>query len=704
VKLKAVLGQGLYQLARVFDIPLPTGGEFFVGGDQAPASERPFEMGEAYRKVPDVHACVSLIAEALASVPLRFYLGRDPSTRKPLDFKQGNVTALWADPNFEDTSYQFTIKLVSGRMLYGVSYLVLDALVGRRPGILHCPPPNTLRVKRVERGRVVSYTMRLRDGSNVTVDASQVIPFRLYDPEHYLTGLSTVGVSEGAWRAQHNSTNLVSEYYANGGKPMVYFRLTRSVGEVERRRLRAEMIEAARKAGARWHPWLIPEGMEIEAQSVKLSDMGLEMADSILTLKVARALHIPPVLLGIKTGGGLSDAGASTDLLLFWENAVKPHARDIQAVLNERLLGRERWGVELSCEFDFSGVLPLQQVFLEQAKGAQAAAGAPVTSRAEWRERLNLPDTGNAEHKKLLVPIGMSEEGADTSQQPEPADAGAPPPERHTRSADDVLRTRASARMAIQVRAMRAEWLRLFRDQEARIVEAVRERRTLARTLNVDDLLDPNHPGDRRRLRRVLRAIIKARGEEALADLGMDLAFAIRREDVRAFIEARGFQALVQVNGTTLDALRRSLAEGQAAGETEGELVARVRQEFGDRRLNALTIARTETVAPYNFAGRVAWQQAGIRSRRWLTSEDDLVRDAHRAAAAAGAIPMGDPHVLQGPQGPENAMFPGDPALSASLRINCRCTEEPVVEDAVTGEEEALRDDTPLEALVAAES
>lgn len=58
----------------------------------------------------------------------------------------------------------------------------------------------------------------------------------------------------------------------------------------------------------------------------------------------------------------------------------------------------------------------------------------------------------------------------------------------------------------------------------------------------------------------------------------------------------------------------------------------------------------------------------GHRAKRWVTKEDQKVRDTHRAAHGQ-VVPLNAPFVVGG----QMLMFPGDPHATAGETINCRC-------------------------------
>ncbi len=92
------------------------------------------------------------------------------------------------------------------------------------------------------------------------------------------------------------------------------------------------------------------------------------------------------------------------------------------------------------------------------------------------------------------------------------------------------------------------------------------------------------------------------------------------------WLQTHAFELVQGVTETTVNELRRTLAEGWEAGEGIPELAARVREVFEEAdRYRSFLIARTETTATANMAQLSVLRQAGIGYKTWSTSADERV-------------------------------------------------------------------------------
>src|SRR4029453_19060211 len=183
------------------------------------------------------------------------------------------------------------------------------------------------------------------------------------------------------------------------------------------------------------------------------------------------------------------------------------------------------------------------------------------------------------------------------------------------------------------------------------------------------------------KMRPLNREILRRATVEAMltfiAELGANEDdFDFLSASVLRFFETESFRQAKNITETTRELLATEFVEGTKAGETNGELAARVERVFDERASSAETIARTETVGASNFGNQEAAVQAGMSTKTWVSSRDERVRDEHIQIddeATADPILVNSPFRLA--DGSE-LMFPGDSSMGADPGqvVNCRCT------------------------------
>jgi HK97 family phage portal protein len=166
-------------------------------------------------------------------------------------------------------------------------------------------------------------------------------------------------------------------------------------------------------------------------------------------------------------------------------------------------------------------------------------------------------------------------------------------------------------------------------------------------------------------------------GQAELERLGLSLRFDLQNPEVIAHLEQLAGERIAGINDTTREAVRSTLAEGVAAGESIDDLAERVRDVFADAAgRRAETIARTEVLRSSNFGSWEAQVQSGVVKRRqWVATRDDRTREEH-AALDGTVVELYEPFQI----GSATAMHPGDFGVP-ELDIACRCTTIPLVDD-----------------------
>ncbi len=112
-------------------------------------------------------------------------------------------------------------------------------------------------------------------------------------------------------------------------------------------------------------------------------------------------------------------------------------------------------------------------------------------------------------------------------------------------------------------------------------------------------------------------------------------------------------------------------------GDDLDMLEARVRHIFRSAGNRARTIAQTAATPVFEDGQLMAFADAGLDGRSWLSRRDGIVRTGEfdHVEPDGQVQAVGDPFLVSG----ESLMYPGDPAGSAGNVINCRCTQMPLI-------------------------
>ncbi len=131
-------------------------------------------------------------------------------------------------------------------------------------------------------------------------------------------------------------------------------------------------------------------------------------------------------------------------------------------------------------------------------------------------------------------------------------------------------------------------------------------------------------------------------------------------EFARAWILQRSLTLAKSINMTTMDAIRKALAEGFAEGESIQQLTKRIEGYFTENvKYRAEMVARSETITSSNEGSLHRFELEGINKSEFYPSPDacDI------CLALAGEYPTSESHGM----------------ITDKTHPNCRCVFLPVV-------------------------
>ena len=146
-----------------------------------------------------------------------------------------------------------------------------------------------------------------------------------------------------------------------------------------------------------------------------------------------------------------------------------------------------------------------------------------------------------------------------------------------------------------------------------------------------------------------------------------DLLFA-------TWVNTIGALRVRQVSETTRNDIRDAILEAEAEAVDQQGYIAKILKAKGLSKVRAATIARTETHQAAMFANKESAQSIALElglqlKKRWVPALDERTRVNHAVMASKPAIPMDEKFFVGG----EWMDRPGDPNVSASNTIRCRC-------------------------------
>jgi len=150
--------------------------------------------------------------------------------------------------------------------------------------------------------------------------------------------------------------------------------------------------------------------------------------------------------------------------------------------------------------------------------------------------------------------------------------------------------------------------------------------------------------------------------------------------EIRRDVEQNILKLAGEVNTETIKALEKTLAEGQAQGESLVKLKKRVEQVYADAKgYRAERIARTESLKASNTTAELVYKQNGFNKVQWFVNpgacEFCRVYSGRTKEIGAKFIPVGE--VVDGANGGQMRIEYSD-ITTPPLHPNCTCSIVPV--------------------------
>lgn len=184
-----------------------------------------------------------------------------------------------------------------------------------------------------------------------------------------------------------------------------------------------------------------------------------------------------------------------------------------------------------------------------------------------------------------------------------------------------------------------------------------------------------------------IREIVWGSGREALDYVGVGGDLNLATETAVEFLRVHATELMKEINNTTREKLKTSLAEGVKNGDSIPELQKRVKDIFTEATTTRTEmIARTEVLRASNFGTEEAYRQSNVVSgKEWLTAVDDKVcpgceyMDGKIVGVEEDFFKEGETLTVNQDGKKYTYKFDMFDVKHPPLHVGCRCTLIPVI-------------------------
>lgn len=333
--------------------------------------------------LPMVSACVSVISEATASLPLMLIDGttREPANDVPL---YSVLNHAW---NPTMTAIEGREHLAASAVLTGNGYARIERNNAGAVVALWPLSPGMVNVDRLASGRL-RYRYNDESGKMVTLLDSEVLHVR-YKSADGVVGRSPIEVSRPTFELAAQQQMHATDFLRRDGRPIGAFRLPvgNSLGDEAFDRLKNDLPNGWLGGS---YP-LLEDGLEFQQIGLSHRDSQFIEQVKITSLDICRIYRVPATVAGVLDNATYSNVGQEAQALV--KHCLRPWMVRIEQAMMLALLtpqGRKRYRIEHNAEGLLRGS---QQERFESYRVAREWGWLSVN---EIRERENLPGIGSA--------------------------------------------------------------------------------------------------------------------------------------------------------------------------------------------------------------------------------------------------------------------------------------------------------------------
>lgn len=302
-------------------------------------------------QVATVWACIRLISEVIATLPLLVYERRPGDTREAASDHWLHAI-VHEQPNADQTAAEFWEGMLVWLCLRGNAYAVKSyAGSGASRRLVALSPPLTADRMRVYRDadgvRRYDYsdpTWRFRGWTE-----DEIFHLRGFGPGGDL-GLSPIGYARQTIGAAMAADETAAKVFAGGLRSSGFLKLQQVLDEEQRGQLAAIM----KKFVDSGELMILEGGMEYAPLSMTPDDAQLLLSRAWAVEEMCRWFRVPPILIGHSAAGQTMWGSGVEQIMIGWLTlGLNPYLRRIEGAIKRSLLGpadRRRWYAEFAVE------------------------------------------------------------------------------------------------------------------------------------------------------------------------------------------------------------------------------------------------------------------------------------------------------------------------------------------------------------------
>lgn len=397
-----------------------TGVQYAEPGGYAEASASPVTFDTAMQ-LSAVWACVKLISETVASLPLHVWEVRDG--RRQLADTHPLAILLGGRINRYQNRIEFFETLLLNLLTHGNAYCVIQRTGDRITGLLPIMS-SQVETSLLDDGAVVhEYT---HDQGVTVYAADSVWHIKMFG--NGIIGMSPLAHQRNTLGIAQAAEGAVSKIYRNGAKPSGVLTLDKFLTPEQREQIRKSFVTLTASTDDRL--MVLEGGMKFDAISLSPQDIELLQSRQFQISEICRWYGVPSVMVNDHSGSTVWGSGISEIVAGFYKVTLRPILEKLEESMRVNLVGAEERG-RIEIEFDFDALLRADMKSRVEAYRVAIASGVMTPNEARAAERMDpLPGGDRLLIQGAMMPVEQAGQFANAPQDDELLKAikSAPPP------------------------------------------------------------------------------------------------------------------------------------------------------------------------------------------------------------------------------------------------------------------------------------
>lgn len=351
-------------------------------------------------EVTALMACVSLIADSVASLPLR-------GIRHVGERTEPTPVPKWMDNSKEHTQYELIHMIVTSLALHGNAYIYVDRDVNTNTPLMLTPlHPTNVQVNIVNRQRY--YTT-----NGIVIDPNNMLHLRWWTPPQSAVGLSPIEMQRNTIGLALAQARFVNQWYSEGATPSSVLEVDGDMTTDQAKVLQATWETSHRR---KRRPAVLTNGMKWKPITASAQDMELAESREQTINDIARIFRVPNYMIGAR-GDSQTYQNNESAGMHFVTYTLLPWLVRIERALSGMMVAPRE------LKFDTSAFLRANTT--ERVRSYQTAIMSGILTPNEARSREGLEPYEGGDEFVLVLPGAIV---AGTSEAQPPVGVDAEPP------------------------------------------------------------------------------------------------------------------------------------------------------------------------------------------------------------------------------------------------------------------------------------